>query len=390
MNMDSTFEHVRRAPLAESLAGALVLAVGMGFGRFSFTGMYPIMVKEAVMTVSAGSLAACANYVGYLLGALAMSRVGDRHAARATRFAMAGTVFCLALLAFHPSVPMLIATRFVAGAMSAVSLVAASVWLLHVVGHRHGAPVLYAGVGAGIAISAEAIVLGQASRLGAPALWLLLGAVAAALSALAWPKIVHGAARHADDTRLINQASSPPRSSIAPWTLVAAYGFAGFGYIVTATYLPLLIKTMLPHVDAVQVWAAFGLAAVPSCFVWHAWHERVGTRAALVANLAIQAIGVVLPAFAHRPWAYLASAVLVGGTFVGTVTIIMPAAKHVAHTVKFNLMATLTAAYGLGQIAGPLLSDRLAAHTHSFDQPLVAAGAALVLAASMCVSRRSS
>jgi hypothetical protein len=44
--------------------------------------------------------------------------------------------------------------------------------------------------------------------------------------------------------------------------------------------------------------------------------------------------------------------VLVGGTFVGTVTIAVPAARHAAHLVRFNLVAAMTAAYGVGQIAG--------------------------------------
>ena len=384
--------HVRRAPILESLAGALILAVGMGFGRFAFTGMYPLMVKEGVMTVSAGSLAASANYAGYLLGALAMSRIGEQHAARLSRIAIAGTVACLAALAFHPNVQMLVVTRFVAGAMSAMSLVAASVWLLHALGHHHGAPILYSGVGAGIAISAEFVALGHAGGLSSSPLWWLLAAVAAALSALAWPKISNKTSSERDHPQPHQppDASVPSGSDIAPWMLIAMYGLAGFGYIVTATYLPLLIKTTLPRVDAVQVWAAFGLAAVPSCFVWHALHERIGTRASVVANLLLQAIGVMLPALAHTSSAFLGSAVLVGGTFVGTVTIIMPAAKRVAHQVKFNLMATLTAAYGIGQIVGPLLSDRLAAQTHSFDQPLVAAGVALAAAASLAIARRSS
>jgi hypothetical protein len=63
----------------------------------------------------------------------------------------------------------------------------------------------------------------------------------------------------------------------------------------------------------------------------------------------------------------------------------MPAAKRVAHAVRFNLMAVLTAAYGVGQIAGPLISDRLISHTHSFDQPLIVAATALVAAALVCV-----
>lgn len=388
--MDTATIRAHRAPILESLAGALILAVGMGFGRFSFTGMYPLMVKEAVMTVSAGSLAASANYAGYLLGALAMSRVGAQHAARLSRIAMAGTVVCLAALAFHLNVPLLVTIRFIAGIMSAVSLVAASMWLLHAFGHHHGAPILYAGVGAGVAISAEFVALGHGGGLGSPALWWLLAAASAALSALAWPKVVHPGSTIEPQPHHASQPSAQSGAAISPWMLIAMYGLAGFGYIVTATYLPLLIKTTLPHVDAVQIWAAFGLAAVPSCFLWHALHDRFGTRASIIANLLVQAVGVVLPAVAHTPLTFIGSAVLVGGTFVGTVTIIMPAAKRVAHAVKFNLMATLTAAYGVGQIIGPLLSDRLVAHTHSFDQPLVAAGIALVGAASTAVVRRAS
>ena len=391
--MDSTFARVARSPMLESVAGAMILAVGMGFGRFSFTGMYPLMVKEAVMTVSAGSLAASANYAGYLLGALAMSGVGARHAARLSRVALVGTILCLAALAFHPSVPLLVAARFVAGVMSAVSLIAASVWLLHVIGHHRGAPVLFSGVGAGIAISAELIAFGQTRAGGTSILWLLLAAASLLLTAMAWP-----ATRNAPSPSLaspeppsdrIAQPHHQGRSAIGPWTLVALYGLAGFGYIVTATYLPLLIKQTAPQINAVHVWASFGVAAVPSCFLWHALHERLGSKTSIVANLIVQAIGVALPVASHSPLAFIGSAALVGGTFVGTVTIVMPAAKQVAHTIRFNLMAALTAAYGVGQILGPLLSDRLVAYTHSFDQPLLAAGAALVAAAAVSAWRRS-
>jgi hypothetical protein len=44
-------------------------------------------------------------------------------------------------------------------------------------------------------------------------------------------------------------------------------------------------------------------------------------------------------------------------------------------------MATMTAAYGVGQIVGPLVSGALFARTHSFDLPLAAAAAGLTGAA---------
>jgi hypothetical protein len=47
-------------------------------------------------------------------------------------------------------------------------------------------------------------------------------------------------------------------------------------------------------------------------------------------------------------------------------------------------MGTLTAAYGIGQILGPLAANQLFAHTQSFNQPLMAAAAALIIAALAC------
>jgi Uncharacterised MFS-type transporter YbfB len=80
---------------------------------------------------------------------------------------------------------------------------------------------------------------------------------------------------------------------------------------------------------------------------------------------------------------FLASALLVGGTFVGTVTIAMSAARRLGSAVKFNMMATMTAAYGVGQILGPLVANSLFARTHSFNQPLEVASVALVIAAAL-------
>ncbi|HEY8027835.1 MAG TPA: YbfB/YjiJ family MFS transporter [Burkholderiaceae bacterium] len=78
---------------------------------------------------------------------------------------------------------------------------------------------------------------------------------------------------------------------------------------------------------------------------------------------------------------FLASALLVGGTFVGTVTIAMPAGRRLAHRIRFNILASMTAAYGVGQIAGPLVAGALLAQTHSFSLSLMSAAVALLAAA---------
>ncbi|MEG0885194.1 MAG: YbfB/YjiJ family MFS transporter, partial [Janthinobacterium sp.] len=181
-------------------------------------------------------------------------------------------------------------------------------------------------------------------------------------------------------------AAAPALAPVAPWPLVLIYGLAGLGYIVTATYLPVLVRTALPDLDSAHVWAVFGLGAAPSCFLWHRLHERLGTRQALRLNLALQALGVALPVLAPSAAGYLLSAILVGGTFVGTVTIAMPAAQRAAVKAGASMMAIMTVVYSVGQIIGPVLAGSLQAQFHSFSGALLAAAGALLLA--MIVSLR--
>lgn len=363
----------------ETVSAALVLAVGMGFGRFAFTGMYPLMVGEGLMSLSQGSLAASSNYAGYLIGALLVSRLAPARAASAARLAMLGTVVCLGLLVLPMGAWGIVSVRFIAGIFSAVSLIVASVWLLQVIEHPHGAPLLFSGVGLGIFASAELIAAGAIMHVHSGMIWLALALAAAVFSAAAWPVLGKPPVRptpveHADNVH-------EHHLLMKPWLLVLAYGLAGFGYIVTATYLPVLIKSVAPDIDPLQVWAAFGIGAMPSCFLWHWLHMRAGTKRTMFLNLACQAIGVVLPVLAPNLAGFLASALLVGGTFVGTVTIAMPAGKRLAHRVRFNILASMTAAYGAGQIAGPLVAGVLLAHTHSFAPSLASAAGALLAAA---------
>jgi MFS family permease len=208
---------------------------------------------------------------------------------------------------------------------------------------------------------------------------------ALALSVLAWRPIRRPSAQAATASAAHQHR---PLHALGAWPLVASYGLAGLGYIITATYLPLLIHGALHDVNPLHIWAMFGLAAVPSCFLWHSVHERLGTRRAMQWNLVVQAVGVALPAINHSAAAYLASAVLVGGTFVGTVTIAVPAARHAAHLVRFNLVAAMTAAYGVGQIAGPLMASALMSHGGSFNGAMEIASAALLIAAGICEIRR--
>jgi MFS family permease len=376
-----------RSERGAALAGAAVLVIGMGFGRFAFTGLYPLMVADHQITVEGGSYAASANYAGYLIGALLVSLLSGISSRKMCTFASVTTVATLALLGLALPEWLVVTIRGFAGISSAIAMVAASHWLIQDRRHHHGAPALFAGVGVGILVSAEIIAGGHRAALSSQSIWLLLAAAALVLTVASIA--MQTRADQAEPQMAPAHVTDGHPAPFGAARLIVIYGLAGFGYIITATYLPLLVTSALASIDPVHIWALFGLGAVPSCFLWHALDEKWGTNRSLAANLLVQATGVVLPVV-HSPAAYIVSALLVGGTFTGTVTIAMPAARKVAAKVRFNMLAIMTAAYGVGQIVGPLIASSLYGRTQSFDASLMVASVALLVAAAMCLTRAAS
>ncbi len=104
-----------RQALWLALAGSIVLMIGMGYGRFAFTGVLPLMLNEGLLTLHEGNLAASANYAGYLVGALLLARVQPGAATRLSIISAGLTIASLALLAGELAVDHYAALR-VAGA----------------------------------------------------------------------------------------------------------------------------------------------------------------------------------------------------------------------------------------------------------------------------------
>ncbi|MCU4638551.1 YbfB/YjiJ family MFS transporter [Acinetobacter courvalinii] len=366
----------KQGPLKSAFSAALVMAIGMGFGRFAFTAVYPHMIAEGILSLHSASIAASANYAGYLFGALFAIKIQSQHSYATSVFATIGTTLCLILLAYVDSASVIIFIRGLAGVLSAFAMVSASLWLLQQQKQPHQAPILYAGVGLGIALSAELLVFGTQLGWQSKSLWLFLGASSLILGLVAIAGLSRAQPRSAFESNLSHSYAQTPKAI----SLIMIYALAGFGYIITATYLPLLVKQALPNIEAAHIWAIFGLGAIPSCFFWHYLHDRLGTRVALSSNLGLQAIGVVLPIIIPTAWGYLLSALLVGGTFMGTVTIAMPVAQRITRQSKTNLIALMTVVYGLGQIIGPIIANTLFSMYHTLDSSLITAATALLIA----------
>lgn len=369
----------KQGPLKSAFSAALIMAIGMGFGRFAFTAVYPYMIAEGILSLHSASIAASANYAGYLFGALFAIKIQSQHSYATSVFATIGTTLCLILLAYVDSASVIIFIRGLAGVLSAFAMVSASLWLLEQQKQSHQAPILYAGVGLGIALSAELLVFGTQLGWQSKSLWLFLGASSLILGLVAIAGLSRAQPQSAFESNLSHNYAKTPKAI----ALIIIYALAGFGYIITATYLPLLVKQALPNIEAAHIWAIFGLGAIPSCFFWHYLHDRLGTRVALSSNLGLQAIGVVLPIIIPTALGYLLSALLVGGTFMGTVTIAMPVAQRITGQSKSNLIAIMTVVYGLGQIIGPITANALFTIYHTLNSSLITASTALLIATLM-------
>ena len=111
--------------------GAIALAIAMGLGRFAFTPLMPLMLRDGTLDAATGTEWAAANYLGYLLGALTASWFA-RNPLQGLRLGLMGVVLTTVGIAWvDASVAWTGAVlRGGAGVCSAWVLVCASSWCL--------------------------------------------------------------------------------------------------------------------------------------------------------------------------------------------------------------------------------------------------------------------
>lgn len=361
-------------------AGLLALAVAMGIGRFAFTPMLPLMIRAGSADVAAGGWLAAANYAGYLLGALTTARI-PLTPQRLGLVSLAVIVLSTAAMGLSASLPVWLLLRFVAGAASAWALVSTSVWCLAWLARFErpsGAGVLYAGVGVGIALAGLYCWRAGAAGAAADRLWLQLGGLAfAGLLAVAWLMPRGGAAAAGAPSSAATSAAG------TPWGLVVCYGALGFGYILPATFLPVLARAVVddPSVFG-AAWPVFGAAAALSTLLASLALARVPRRRVLAGSHALMAVGCLLPVLHLSALTVLLAAVLVGGTFMVATMAGMQEARARSVGDPTRALGRMTAAFAIGQMAGPVLSSALSGNSQGFGGlfAALAGGAAALLA----------
>jgi predicted MFS family arabinose efflux permease len=373
------------------LAGVLSLVVAIGIGRFAYTPTLPVMQEAFGLSTAAASALASSNYFGYLVGAILAALVPPGRArGRLLRASLALVAATTAAVALTTAFPAWLTLRFLSGLAGAGIFVFASSAVLEQLsrrGKRELAGRFYSGVGIGIALSGLVVMPANAFLAETTAWradWLLLGALAAAFVIPCWAWLPESGTAGDPDRRpgsgseKVASAANKPVTVGVPFVmglLCIAYFLEGGGYIVTGTFLPVIVEG-LPGLEGAGagLWVLVGLAAAPSTLLWTRVASRIGRPPALVLVYTAQAVGVALPVVSSSHWAAAGYAVLFGGTVMGVVTLTLTYANEVAGTRRAGFaIGSLTAVYGVGQVLGPLVAAALAGGANGFGPALVAA-----------------
>lgn len=367
-----------RQILTTALAGAVAMSVAMGLGRFFYTPVLPAMMAGLGLGPTEAGWIASANYAGYLLGAvLAAYGWAEGIERKVALTGLVSTALLLLAMGMSSDFIVLAVIRFLAGLASAFVMVFTSAIVLSH-GLASGRPWVqsthFGGVGFGISVSAVMFGLIILADSGWRMAWIM-----AALLAFAGLAVVSRYLPR-DVVRIGAAKKEPP----LVWTrellaLTLAYGIFGFGYIVTATFLVAIVRDGGgSSLFEAGVWLVTGLAAAPSVAYWMPAVRRVGLVNVFALGCLVEALGVAASVLLPLPAGPVIGGVLLGATFIMVTAFGLQAGRQLAAQSPRRALALMTAAFGTGQILGPVVAGYLADWSGSYTWASLAAAAGLL------------
>ena len=371
-------------PVRIVVIGGVSMAAAMGIGRFAFTPLLPLMQGAQGLSLADGAWLASVNYLGYLIGAV-LGFVRPPRPGASIRWGVTWVALSTLGMAVSATMPPWLALRFVAGIASAFVMIGVAGWaltLLAMTGRGALGGWIFGCVGLSIAVAGGiAFVAGTNGGDPRPA-WAVLGLIAAVVAITTWRPLMLEPVGHGPGL-----AAAPPIDREG-WLLIVCYGVAGFGYIVPATFLPAVARALVDDPSVFGwIWPAFGLAAAIGTISVSTLLSHVAPRTVCGAGILVMAVGTFAPVVHMSIAALVVSAVCVGGTFILVTLSGLNEARRVAQASPTRMVAGMTAAFALGQLAGPLLAHAGSSAVSAMRLPSIVATIALVASGLILLSR---
>ncbi|SEG77930.1 YbfB/YjiJ family MFS transporter [Marinobacterium lutimaris] len=365
-------------------AGILSLIVTVGVARFAYTPLLPVMLQQTFLDTSGGGWLASFNYIGYLAGALAAAAVPNlRLKDQLYRLCLVLAVLTTLVMPLSENYLVWSILRLIAGFSAAGGLLLASALILNWLirhGYRSELGVHFIGMGAGIAFCSLVVELFSALNLDWRGQWIGFALLALLLAIPAWRWMPRPDL--SGKTRAGEQLVDQPPSRSFNRLLLAAYFCAGWGYVISATFIVDIVQRQ-PGLENSGNWVflALGLAAAPAVIVWDKVARRIAYVPALLLAYVAQLLGILMPALSPSLFGALLGAVLFGASFIGAVGLVLTLAGRFYPTKPAKLMGRMTLAYGLAQILAPAITGTLAEQLGNYDLGLYIAAGVVALGA---------
>lgn len=381
--------------LARGLLIAFLLsfgpAVSNSFSRFAYALILPAMRSDLEWSYSQAGSINTVNALGYLVGALLtralVTRLGNR---LLFGWGMVITSTAIAATGFVRDFDALMTVRVLAGVGGAAVFICGGALSGNIFPKRPQLAtttiaIYFAGGGLGLMLSGVALPLlleaqGSASW---PLAWRGMGYASLLLTvAAAW-----AAWRIAEPGRMPGEA----RWELRPFAAeLASYALFALGYI---GYMTFVIAWMRVNgastASVIAVWFVLGLATLLAPLVWRKPAEHWPGGRPLAAVMAVLTAGAALPLVSTHPAAMLLSAALFGLAMFSAPSSIGSFIKRALPSPAWgSAIATFTAVFAAGQIAGPVAIGWLADRSGSLQVGLAASAAVLAVGAALALAQR--
>jgi len=349
-------------------AGICCLIVTAGVARFSYSLLLPIMQDGTGLTESGGGWLATTNYMGYMLGVfIAASLHNLNHKYTLHRLYLILSVVTAAAMVMTTDIVMWAILRFIAGVCASGGMIIASGLILKwLVKNNHHAELGIHFSGVGLSIIATSLLVEAMLMLSAnwQQQWLALAVLAAIAAIPAWLWMPHPSS----DTQTGIIIKDNPPSKTFKSIMMLAYFCAGYGYVVSSTF----IVDIVEGVEGLEgqgglAFIFIGLAATPAALIWDRVARKSGYLKALFGAYIIQTVGIALPVINDTLPFVILSALLFGGTFVACVCLVLTMAGKFYPSNPSKFMGTMTLSFGVSQIFAPVLTGYLAEASGNYD-----------------------
>ncbi|OZB56601.1 MAG: hypothetical protein B7X31_15530 [Thiomonas sp. 13-66-29] len=131
-----------------------------------------------------------------------------------------------------------------------------------------------------------------------------------------------------------------PSATGPAWTLIVAYGLIGFGYVIPATFLPVIAGERL-HLPALRewFWPLYGAATIALTLLLPRILRSVDNRRALAAACASMGAGIALCLIWPSIVGLILATILIGSVTMPIVMVVMREARALAPHDPTRLIA---------------------------------------------------